>query len=731
MQQPATALYLAMLGIMLSPGAAWADSNRIANPTFEGTGGIQFGTTGPVPDQWRAFAVGGGAAETEIAPVQPDELFTGSPSTRAVRLEVTAFGTDQGFDNDNARFTIIPNETYYLEFYVKTANADGSSQLCRAGFPLFNSSGTYLRDPGRQLNILATSMWQRVVCPTFVDPEATSAHVSFRLIDDDGQNAILIAWPRVDDPLERFVPPSPELIAQRPTWVDRQRVIGTTYFYWFRWPNMAFFNDPEQTDDALTDHFVDPASVDMMSKTWHKKEVSDMIEAGIDTLWPVYWAAPGNFDHPRYRLFVDALIPLQEALDELIAEGKSPPRIGMFYDTSSLLNSVRGVLPSGDKADLTTPVGKEIFYHTIRSFWATVEPRHWACVQGRPITLLYTHEFAAAYDQSSVDYVYTRFEDEFAGVRPHIIRERSWSFQTEGQYQWGAALHGPMLHDIAAIGPGYDDSAVPREPHSFRSRGGGDFYRSSWDTVLNAGRDIVHVETWNEMHEATDVCESVEYGRQYIELTRYYADRFKALRITGITPAPNVDCLGPPSSIVLDFNQPVEPDDLISAKIMLVRAGPDGSLDTADDVVVTPASISTSETQVTLDLNGVEMPEEAYRLSVAPDFRGLGDRPLYGSFAGSFPTGEDHVNAAFQAQFIVVHRFARADIDLDDDVDQTDFGLLQRCLAGIGVPQNDPACDRAKLDADFDVDEDDVLMFIRCMSGPGVLPDLTCEAPLD
>lgn len=715
--------------MVVSPLSARADSNRITNPVFEGTGGIQFGTTGPVPEHWRAFAVGGGAAQTGIVPVEPDELFAGSAATRAVRLEITAFGSDQGFDNDNARLMIVPNEAYHLEFYVRSANTDGSSQLCRAGFPLFNSSGTYLRDPGRQLNVLATSTWQRVVCPTFVDPEATSAHVSFRLNNDGGQNAILIAWPRVDDPLERFVPPSPVLIAQRPTWQDRQRVIGTTYFYWFRWPNMHFFDDSAQTDDALTDHFVDPTSVDMMSKAWHKKEVSDMIEAGIDTLWPVYWAAPGNFNHPRYRLFVDALVPLQEALDELIAEGKSPPRIGMFYDTSSLLNSVRGVIPSSGKADLTTPLGREIFYHTIRSFWSSVHPRHWACIEGRPVTVLYTYEFAANHDQSSVDYVYTRFENEFAGVRPHIIRERSWSFQTEGRYQWGAALHGPMFYDIAAIGPGYDDSAVPREPHSYRPREGGDFYRASWESVLNAGRDIVHIETWNEMHEGTDVCESVEYGRQYIELTRYYADRFKALRVTGMTPSPGAECVGPPSAIVLDFNQPVEPGDLVSPEIMLVGAGADGNLDTGDDVVVTPASISASGTRVVMDLTGVEVPESACRLSIAQSFRGLGNRPLYGWFAGSFPSGGDQVNGAFQAQFLVVHRFARADIDADDDVDQTDFGFLQSCLTADGVAQNDPFCRRARLDPDADVDQSDVLMFIRCMSGPGVLPDLTCENP--
>jgi hypothetical protein len=35
------------------------------------------------------------------------------------------------------------------------------------------------------------------------------------------------------------------------------------------------------------------------------------------------------------------------------------------------------------------------------------------------------------------------------------------------------------------------------------------------------------IETWNEFHEGTDIAESKEYGRQYIELTRKYSDLFK------------------------------------------------------------------------------------------------------------------------------------------------------------------------------------------------------------
>jgi hypothetical protein len=43
---------------------------------------------------------------------------------------------------------------------------------------------------------------------------------------------------------------------------------------------------------------------------------------------------------------------------------------------------------------------------------------------------------------------------------------------------------------------------------------------------LRHASNIVMIEAWNEFHEGMDNAESREYGRQYIELTRKYVDRF-------------------------------------------------------------------------------------------------------------------------------------------------------------------------------------------------------------
>ncbi|MHC4445304.1 MAG: immunoglobulin domain-containing protein [Planctomycetota bacterium] len=68
-----------------------------------------------------------------------------------------------------------------------------------------------------------------------------------------------------------------------------------------------------------------------------------------------------------------------------------------------------------------------------------------------------------------------------------------------------------------------------------------------------------------------------------------------------------------------------------------------------------------------------------------------------------------------------------ADFDLDNDVDQEDFGHLQECMSGEGIPQNDPACQNAKLDGDNDVDVDDFSILQGCMSGANIAVDQNCD----
>jgi hypothetical protein len=114
-----------------------------------------------------------------------------------------------------------------------------------------------------------------------------------------------------------------------------------------------------------------------------------------------------------------------------------------------------------------------------------------------------------------------------------VVREVSWNVKADNVYAWGGALHA-NIRGIGEVGPGYDHSAVPGRSPLVAPRNGGKHYEEGWHRVLRRSPRIVAVETWNEFHEGTDIAESREYGRQYIELTRKYVDLYKK----GWTPTP-------------------------------------------------------------------------------------------------------------------------------------------------------------------------------------------------
>lgn len=316
-------------------------------------------------------------------------------------------------------------------------------------------------------------------------------------------------------------------IASRGTFTANEKRVGTHYFYWYDYPNSHFYDNAERTDDGLQDHFPDAESVSYNSIEWHSKQLADCADAGIDFILPVYWGVVDNYFSQGVSFSVRGLGPLQTAIERRRRAGQISPKIGMFYDTSTLLPGVRGENRT-EHYDLRTSEGKDLFYRTIRDFFYQIHPRHWACIGGCPIVVLYGSGFAKNHDESTLQYVYEHFANDFSGVRPYMIRDSSWNLKSDAETQWGAALNGPAIFDrVAQIGAGYCDAAVPGRKTPIRDRENGNFYRWSWNKVLENDIHIVLLETWNEMHEGTDIAESREYGRQYIELTRKYADRWR------------------------------------------------------------------------------------------------------------------------------------------------------------------------------------------------------------
>jgi hypothetical protein len=314
-----------------------------------------------------------------------------------------------------------------------------------------------------------------------------------------------------------------------------QPIVGTTYFYWYDIDTKSHIIDSDGTD-ALTDHPADMETISYKRPAWHKQQLADMMDAGIDFLMPVFWGVPGKYDGWSFA----GLPPLIEAHSQLQAEGKKPPAIGLFYDTSILQWNGFNKDGSNYHVDLTTDFGKQWFYTAIRDFFSLIPPAKWARIDGEPIIFFYASAFAKAQDPAQFDYVKRRFEADF-GVEPFLVKSSGWKGPADATYSWGGAVSGPLIfRQVVALGPGYNDSAVPGRKPLIVERRDGQTYIDRWLQLLALRADnrpwIVHVETWNEWHEGTDIANSHEYGRSYIVLTRLFADMWRAGTVLKIAP---------------------------------------------------------------------------------------------------------------------------------------------------------------------------------------------------
>jgi len=329
-----------------------------------------------------------------------------------------------------------------------------------------------------------------------------------------------------------------------PTWTNftlnsfssSQRLATTYYFYWHDFTNPARLsrfdlNQFGQPPDAAHYSFLSPET--------HQRQFQDMLDAGLDFVLPVYWGEPGHPGRttaetsPHYWS-TEGISPMVEALDQMQAAGSRPLQIGMFYDTTILAN-----------ADLTTAAGKEYFYVNVRDYFSRIPPNYWAAIDNQPIVWLYDTLWVSKFDQSSIDYLSDRFAQDFGGLRPYIVLESQWEHskgvtpqQTvhgSGLYSWGAGPSGynsDPNFTVAEVGPGFNNTAYCKGGPSHNcfdvGRGDGSYYATQLQQAVNSPHNIMAVETWNEFSEGTEVAETIQDGRRFIDLTRQYVDLFKA-----------------------------------------------------------------------------------------------------------------------------------------------------------------------------------------------------------
>nr|WP_141661772.1 hypothetical protein [Burkholderia ambifaria] len=137
-----------------------------------------------------------------------------------------------------------------------------------------------------------------------------------------------------------------------PSYRGDERVVCTTYFYWYDVINGADYLKNPDGAQASGDEYafaVTPSDLKGLSYTlpaWHDEQLRDVVSAGIDVILPVYFGSPfasgddltqAEISANRPSRFSDpGLVQIVAALNRRKQSGQAVPRVGMFYDTTTL-----------------------------------------------------------------------------------------------------------------------------------------------------------------------------------------------------------------------------------------------------------------------------------------------------------------------------------------------------------------------------------------------------------
>jgi hypothetical protein len=113
--------------------------------------------------------------------------------------------------------------------------------------------------------------------------------------------------------------------------------------------------------------------------------------------------------------------------------------------------------------------------------------------------------------------------DAWDGISPYAI---AWSANPATQLpSWAqkAAAAAPNKLYIPPVSPGCNVTGCARD------RADGAYYQATWDGALASNPQwAIIVSTFNEWVEATEIEPSVQYGDQYLQMTRHNADSYRA-----------------------------------------------------------------------------------------------------------------------------------------------------------------------------------------------------------
>jgi hypothetical protein len=314
----------------------------------------------------------------------------------------------------------------------------------------------------------------------------------------------------------------------RPSGSSPPPQVAALFYAWYDAPGSHF----RRADgaDAQRFHFVAPGLVHAASPEWFEKELADLSAAGVDVLLAANVPATGRAAGRDAKEPPVWMAALRTALERTNGRLERPVRVALLLDPVLVAVERAGgeAATKIEKLDLEAPAQLAAFLAPIEAFFATFSEGQRAAIEGEPLLLLGSATAITTRPDDLLDRI-ARLVTERAGRAPHLVVERSWQRADLPTWRIGSALLGPQIQgDVACLGPGYDDRRLTKGAGLLRLRERGASYAAAWTKVLAAKPKLVLLDSWNQLHDGSSLCETIEHGRAYVEATRRFSDLLRA-----------------------------------------------------------------------------------------------------------------------------------------------------------------------------------------------------------
>jgi hypothetical protein len=139
------------------------------------------------------------------------------------------------------------------------------------------------------------------------------------------------------------------------------------------------------------------------------------------------------------------------------------------------------------------------------------------------------------------------------------------------------------------------------------------------------------------------------------------------IKVTSLSPVPGTPLTVAPTSVVAMFDRELDVSTVNTMTFLLEASGGDATFGDGNEISVSAGNITTTQTSATLDLTGIALADDTYRVrllgSGASIVMDLDANALDGEFSGAFPSGDDVAGGDFEARFSLAVPVSAATLD--------------------------------------------------------------------